>query len=314
MHLNKSQQKEVQKFLQMVGAKKPLTLEEEKRLFEKSLSKDQIKKLLISHNARYIVHVVKEHLYEGVEIADLLQEGLVATYVAADKFDHTRGFKFISYATHYMKAYILKFCSEEINFSLSEMLKHIKVKKISSIFEQKFGIYPLIQDIAFDEEVMEYLGISSGNLKKIFYKIEVLSLEATYKERRDGESYTSSVSPIDVLIDETFAIDPEMEKESFRMDLKEFFKILNIRLRTDLSFLIFNIGSQELIKDSKDNLVQELMEEYPSGYEVDLETLGLVLGISKERVRQRIHKSISELRKREKLVSLFFEKHRSLLN
>lgn len=314
MHLNKSQQKEVQKFLQMVGAKKPLTLEEEKRLFEKSLSKDQIKKLLISHNARYIVHVVKEHLYEGVEIADLLQEGLVATYVAADKFDHTRGFKFISYATHYMKAYILKFCSEEINFSISEMLKHIKVKKISSIFEQKFGIYPLIQDIAFDEEVMEYLGISSGNLKKIFYKIEVLSLEATYKERRDGESYTSSVSPIDVLIDETFAIDPEMEKESFRMDLKEFFKILNIRQRTDLSFLIFNIGSQELIKDSKDNLVQELMEEYPPGYKVDLETLGLILGITKERVRQRIHKSISELRKREKLVSLFFEEYRSLLN
>ncbi|MCA9353637.1 sigma-70 family RNA polymerase sigma factor [Candidatus Nomurabacteria bacterium] len=314
MHLNKSQQKEVQKFLQMVGAKKPLTLEEEKRLFEKSLSKDQIKKLLISHNARYIVHVVKEHLYEGVEIADLLQEGLVATYVAADKFDHTRGFKFISYATHYMKAYILKFCSEEINFSISEMLKHIKVKKISSIFEQKFGIYPLIQDIAFDEEVMEYLGISSGNLKKIFYKIEVLSLEATYKERRDGESYPSSVSPIDVLIDETFAIDPEMEKESFRMDLKEFFKILNIRQRTDLSFLIFNIGSQELIKDSKDNLVQELMEEYPPGYKVDLETLGLILGITKERVRQRIHKSISELRKREKLVSLFFEEYRSLLN
>ena len=233
------------KYLVDISREKLISTDEEVELAQKIHKGDQrALNKLVRANLRFVVSVAKQYQNQGLSLNDLVNEGNIGLVKAAQKFDETRGFKFISYAVWWIRQSILQAISEQsriVRMPLNQVGFQSKLSKAIVNFEQENERRPSVQELADiletdEEKVREALGT---NGKKV-------SVDAPFQDEESG-------SLIDIMTDETApATDNKMERESLSKDLDAALGTLSDRERQVLKML-FGIGCNEMTADEGAN-------------------------------------------------------------
>ncbi len=254
------------KYLQEIGREELVTVGEEVELAQRIKKGDQ-KALdkLIKANLRFVVSVAKQYQNQGLSLPDLINEGNLGLIRAAQKFDETRGFKFISYAVWWIRQSILQALAEQsriVRLPLNQVGSLNKITKEMARFEQENERRPSTEELA------ERLDMS---VDKITDTIQVsgrpISVDAPFVEGEDN-------SLLDVLTNEDSPMaDADLNKESLSKEVDRALKQLYDREREILK-MFFGIGCQEMT----------------------LEEIGAKFDLTRERVRQIKEKAIRRLK------------------
>lgn len=254
------------RYLQEIGSEPPLTIEEEIDLAQRIRRGDRrALDKLTKANLRFVVSVAKQYQNQGLSLSDLINEGNMGLIKAAEKFDETRGFKFISYAVWWIRQSILQAIAEKskmIKLPLNQVGTVNKISHASSKFEQQFERRPSLNEIAdtldLPEEKIEEAINASGR---------AVSVDAPLSDN-EGNSLID-VIPNDSIPD----TDEEMLMESLREEISRALNFLDERERVVIESY-FGIGQPELT----------------------LEEIAHKCGLTRERVRQIREKAIRKLR------------------
>ena len=188
----------VKVYLKEIGSFPLLSLEEEIELAEKILhNDDHAKKKLAEANLRLVVSIAKRYVGRGMLFLDLIQEGNLGLIKAVEKFDHTKGFKFSTYATWWIRQAITRAIADQartIRIPVHMVETINKVKKVQSQLLHKNGQEPSVEDLAEEldmpqEKVREILKVAQ----------EPISLESPIGEEEDshlGDFIPDSDAPI----------------------------------------------------------------------------------------------------------------------
>ena len=254
------------KYLQEIGREDLITVEEEVELAQR-IKKGDRKALdkLTKANLRFVVSVAKQYQNQGLSLPDLINEGNVGLIKAAEKFDETRGFKFISYAVWWIRQSILQALAEQsriVRLPLNQVGSLNKISKALSKFEQEHERRPS------SEELAKELGVDEG---KISDTLKVggrhISVDAPFVEGEEN-------SLLDVLQDSNSPnADKELIDESLAKEIDRSLATLTER-ESDIIKMFFGIGYQEMT----------------------LEEIGDKFGLTRERVRHIKEKAIRRLR------------------
>ena len=140
------------KYLQEIGREALLPVEEEVELSQKIRKGDRrALDKLVRANLRFVVSVAKQYQNQGLSLPDLINEGNVGLIKAAEKFDETRGFKFISYAVWWIRQTILQALAEQsriVRLPLNQVSAVNKITKAMTKFEQEFERKPSADELA----------------------------------------------------------------------------------------------------------------------------------------------------------------------
>jgi len=258
----------LEKYLQEIGKVDLLTPEEEVELAKRIKQGDQVAlERLTKANLRFVVSVAKQYQNQGLSLSDLINEGNLGLIKAAQRFDETRGFKFISYAVWWIRQSILQALAEQsriVRLPLNKVGSLNKINKAFSELEQEFEREPSPDELALlleitTEEVETTLGVAARHV----------SMDAPFVEGEDN-------SLLDVLENTTTpGTDTALEyKESLSREIERSLSTLTDR-QCDVIKLYFGIGV-----------------EHP----MSLEDIGDKFGLTRERVRQIKDKAINKLR------------------
>ena len=254
------------KYLQEIGKEDLITVEEEVELAQRIRKGDQkaLEKLTRA-NLRFVVSVAKQYQNQGLSLPDLINEGNLGLIKAAEKFDETRGFKFISYAVWWIRQSILQALAEQsriVRLPLNQVGSLNKINKAFSRFEQENERRPSPEELADSldlpaEKVADTLRVSGRHT----------SVDAPFVEGEDN-------SLLDVLVNDDSPIaDRTLINESLSTEVERALSTLTERER-DIIKLFFGINTQEMT----------------------LEEIGEKFGLTRERVRQIKEKAIRRLR------------------
>ena len=256
------------KYLQEIGKVDLLTPEEEVDLAKRIKQGDQIAlETLTKANLRFVVSVAKQYQNQGLSLSDLINEGNLGLIKAAQRFDETRGFKFISYAVWWIRQSILQALAEQsriVRLPLNKVGSLNKINRAFSQLEQEFEREPSSEELATileisADEVETTLGVAARHV----------SMDAPFVDGEDN-------SLLDVLENpNTPGTDAGLEYlESLRREIDRSLGTLTDR-QADVIKLYFGIGV-----------------EHP----LSLEDIGDRFGLTRERVRQIKDKAINKLR------------------
>ena len=259
------------KYLVEIGREELISTDEEVELAQRIHHGDrEALERLTRANLRFVVSVAKQYQNQGLALNDLINEGNLGLIKAAQKFDETRGFKFISYAVWWIRQSILQAISEQsrsVRIPLNQIGFQSKLTKAIVNFEQEFERRPSAQELADILEtdvskVQEALGM---NGKKV-------SVDAPFQD-------DDSNSLIDIMTDESApGTDNLMEKESLSSDLEAAFSRLGEREAQVLKML-FGIGRNEMTAEEVANS----------------------LNLTRERVRQIKERALRRLRENDNI-------------
>jgi RNA polymerase primary sigma factor len=163
----------IEKYLQEIGKEDLLTPEEEVHLARRIRAGDQTAlEKLTRANLRFVVSVAKQYQNNSLSLNDLINEGNLGLVKAAQKFDETRGFKFISYAVWWIRQSIIQALAEHsrmVRLPLNKVGSLTKINKVFSELEQKFQREPTPDEVALVmgvtvEEVQATLGIAARHV------------------------------------------------------------------------------------------------------------------------------------------------------
>ena len=258
----------LEKYLQEIGKVDLLTPEEEVDLAKRIKQGDQIAlEKLTKANLRFVVSVAKQYQNQGLSLSDLINEGNLGLIKAAQRFDETRGFKFISYAVWWIRQSILQALAEQsriVRLPLNKVGSLNKINKAFSELEQAYEREPS------PEELAEILEISTDEVETTLgVAARHVSMDAPFVEGEDN-------SLLDVLENTTMpGTDSHLEyADSLRREIERSLGTLTDR-QADVIKLYFGIGV-----------------EHP----LSLEDIGDKFGLTRERVRQIKDKAINKLR------------------
>lgn len=254
------------KYLQEIGRKELITVDEEVELAQKIKQGDQAAlDKLVSANLRFVVSVAKQYQNQGLSLPDLIDEGNLGLIKAAQKFDETRGFKFISYAVWWIRQSILQALAEQsriVRLPLNQVGSLNKIGKELQRFEQENERRPSAAELAdrLDvpvEKIADTMKVSGRHV----------SVDAPFVEGEDN-------SLLDVLPNEDSPMaDASLNQESLSKEVNRALDQLNPRER-DILKMFFGIGCQEMT----------------------LEEIGAKFDLTRERVRQIKEKAIRRLK------------------
>ena len=254
------------KYLQEIGREELLSVDEEVELAQRiRQGDDRALNRLVCANLRFVVSVAKQYQNQGLSLPDLINEGNVGLIKAAQKFDETRGFKFISYAVWWIRQSILQALAEQsriVRLPLNQVGSLNKINKAISKFEQDFQRRPSA------EELSKMLDI---DVEKISESVSLngrhTSLDAPFSDSEDN-------SLMDVLTDaDAPNTDSSLNQESLSVEVDRALSQLSPRER-DILKMFFGIGCQEMT----------------------LEEIALKFDLTRERVRQIKEKAIRRLK------------------
>ena len=254
------------KYLQEIGREDLVSIEEEIELAQR-IRKGDRKALerLTKANLRFVVSVAKQYQNQGLSLPDLINEGNLGLIKAAEKFDETRGFKFISYAVWWIRQSILQAIAEQsriVRLPLNQVGSVNKINRLLNKFEQENERRPSVEELSSqinlpEEKIDDALKAPSRHI----------SVDAPFVEGEDN-------SPLDVLInDDAPTTDRSLVLESLHTEIKSALKGLNERERNVLE-AFYGIDQPEMT----------------------LEEIGVKYGLTRERVRQIKEKAIRRLR------------------
>ena len=254
------------KYLQEIGKEELVSPEEEVELAQRIQKGDkEALEKLTKANLRFVVSVDKQYQNQGLSLPDLINEGNLGLIKAAEKFDETRGFKFISYAVWWIRQSILQALAEQsriVRLPLNQVGALNKINKALSKFEQENERQPS------SEELSEMIDVSK---EKISDTLRVsgrhVSVDAPFVEGEDN-------SLLDVLPnDDSPMADRGLVNESLNTKIERALSTLSSRER-EIIKSFFGIGCQEMT----------------------LEEIGERFGLTRERVRQIKEKAIRRLK------------------
>lgn len=254
------------KYLQEIGKEELLSIDEEVELAQR-IRKGDRKALerLTKANLRFVVSVAKQYQNQGLSLSDLINEGNVGLIKAAEKFDETRGFKFISYAVWWIRQSILQAIAEQsriVRLPLNQVGSVNKITRALNQFEQENERRPNTREIAERTDIPE---------EKIDEALKVngrhISVDAPFVDGEDN-------SLLDVMVNDNSPMaDLELVRESLNAEIKTALLMLSERERNVIT-AFFGIGQPEMT----------------------LEEIGAKYGLTRERVRQIKEKAIRRLR------------------
>lgn len=254
------------KYLQEIGKEELITVEEEVELAQRIKKGDQVAlEKLTRANLRFVVSVAKQYQNQGLSLPDLINEGNLGLIKAAEKFDETRGFKFISYAVWWIRQSILQALAEQsriVRLPLNQVGSLNKINKAFSKFEQEHERKPSPEELAESlelpaDKVADTLRVSGRHV----------SVDAPFVDGEDN-------SLLDVLVNnDSPNADRALIMESLAKEIHRALATLTER-ESDIIGLFFGIGCQEMT----------------------LEEIGERFGLTRERVRQIKEKAIRRLR------------------
>ena len=254
------------KYLQEIGHEELLSVEEEVELAQKIKKGDRrALERLTRANLRFVVSVAKQYQNQGLSLPDLINEGNVGLIKAAEKFDETRGFKFISYAVWWIRQRILQAIAEQsriVRLPLNQVGSVNKINRELNKFEQEHERRPSVDEIADridlpEEKIEEAMKANNRHV----------SMDAPFVDGEDN-------SLLDVLADNNMPMaDKALVQESLRKEIDRAIELLNDREQKVVR-AFFGIGSPEMT----------------------LEEIGDKYNLTRERVRQIKEKAIRRLR------------------
>lgn len=253
------------KYLQEIGREDLITVEEEVELAQRIRKGDRVAlEKLTRANLRFVVSVAKQYQNQ-LSLPDLINEGNLGLIKAAEKFDETRGFKFISYAVWWIRQSILQALAEQsriVRLPLNQVGSLNKISKAFSKFEQENERRPSPEELADELEIP---------VDKISDTLKVsgrhISVDAPFVEGEDN-------SLLDVLVnDDSPMADRSLVNESLAREIDRALSTLTEREK-DIIQMFFGINTQEMT----------------------LEEIGDKFGLTRERVRQIKEKAIRRLR------------------
>ncbi|MGN0236642.1 MAG: RNA polymerase sigma factor RpoD/SigA [Lepagella sp.] len=254
------------KYLQEIGREELISVTEEVELAQRIKKGDHAAlEKLTKANLRFVVSVAKQYQNQGLSLPDLINEGNLGLIRAAQKFDETRGFKFISYAVWWIRQSILQALAEQsriVRLPLNQVGSLNKITKEMSRFEQENERRPSTEELA------ERLDMP---VDKVSDTIQVsgrhISVDAPFVEGEDN-------SLLDVLNNEDSPMaDANLNQESLSKEVDRALCQLYDRER-DIIKMFFGIGCQEMT----------------------LEEIGIKFDLTRERVRQIKEKAIRRLK------------------
>ena len=254
------------KYLQEIGHEELLSVEEEVELAQKIKKGDRrALERLTRANLRFVVSVAKQYQNQGLSLPDLINEGNVGLIKAAEKFDETRGFKFISYAVWWIRQSILQAITEQsriVRLPLNQVGSVNKINRELNKFEQEHERRPSVDEIADridlpEDKIEEAMKANNRHV----------SMDAPFVDGEDN-------SLLDVLADNNMPMaDKALVQESLRKEIDRAIELLNDREQKVVR-AFFGIGSPEMT----------------------LEEIGDKYNLTRERVRQIKEKAIRRLR------------------
>ena len=256
----------LEKYLSEIGKEELLSADEEVELAQR-IRKGDKKALerLTKANLRFVVSVAKQYQNQGLSLPDLINEGNVGLIKAAEKYDETRGFKFISYAVWWIRQSILQAIAEQsriVRLPLNQLGSMSKINRMLSKFEQENERRPSVDEISEvidipEEKVDEAINVSGRQV----------SVDAPFVDGEDN-------SLLDVLVNSDAPLaDRQLLVESLQAEIKDALKTLTLRERNIIT-AFYGIGQPEMT----------------------LEEIGSKFGLTRERVRQIKEKAIRRLR------------------
>lgn len=265
------------KYLQDIAHEELLSADEEVELAQK-IKKGDKKALerLCKANLRFVVSVAKQYQNQGLSLPDLINEGNVGLIKAAEKFDETRGFKFISYAVWWIRQSILQAIAEQsriVRLPLNQVGSVNKINRELNKFEQENERKPSAQEMAElvdlpEDKVSEAMSMGGHHH---------VSMDAPFNDGEDG-------SLIDVMPNhDTQSTDHELVMESLHEEVTRLLDVLPQKER-DVVTAYYGIGTPEL----------------------SLDEIGTKYNLTRERVRQIKEKAVHKLQsKKFKLLRAF---------
>lgn len=254
------------KYLQEIGREELITVEEEVDLAQRIRKGDQAAlEKLTKANLRFVVSVAKQYQNQGLSLPDLINEGNLGLIRAAEKFDETRGFKFISYAVWWIRQSILQALAEQsriVRLPLNQVGSLNKINKALARFEQEYERTPSPEELAKEldipkEKISDTLRVSGRHV----------SVDAPFAEGEDN-------SLLDVLVNgDSPNADKGLMNESLCTEVDRALSTLTDRER-DIVKYFFGIGCTEKT----------------------LEEIGDEFDLTRERVRQIKEKAVRRLR------------------
>lgn len=255
------------KYLQEIGKVDLITADKEVELAQRIKAGDKIAlEELTKANLRFVVSVAKQYQNQGLSLPDLINEGNLGLIKAAQRFDETRGFKFISYAVWWIRQSILQALAEQsriVRLPLNKIGSINKINKAYATLEQEHERAPSA------EEISELLDISESDVKESLRNSgRHVSMDAPLVEGEDSNLY-------DVLnTGESPNPDEELMDESLRIEIERSLQTLTPR-EADLIRLYYGLNGS---------------------HPMTLEEIGETFDLTRERVRQIKEKAIRRLK------------------
>lgn len=254
------------KYLQEIGHEELISAEEEVELARRIKTGDRkALEKLTKANLRFVVSVAKQYQNQGLSLPDLINEGNIGLLKAAEKFDETRGFKFISYAVWWIRQSILQAIAEQgrvVRLPLNQVGSVNRINKVLSKFEQENERRPSVDEIADKtdlphEKIEDVLKVNTRQV----------SVDAPMADG-DGTSMIDFMQS-----DSNSSTDEELLKESLRAEIASALSVLNDRERNVIE-AFYGINQPECT----------------------MEEIGKKYGLTRERVRQIREKAIRRLK------------------
>jgi len=255
------------KYLQEIGKVELITADQEVELAQRIKAGDQVAlEKLTKANLRFVVSVAKQYQNQGLTLPDLINEGNLGLIKAAQRFDETRGFKFISYAVWWIRQSILQALAEQsriVRLPLNKIGSINKINKTYAFLEQAHERIPSAEEIAKE------LDMSVNDVKESMKNSgRHVSMDAPLVEGEDSNLY-------DVLRSgESPNPDKDLLHESLRTEIERALETLTPR-EADVIRLYFGLGDQ---------------------HPMTLEEIGETFDLTRERVRQIKEKAIRRLK------------------
>ncbi len=255
------------KYLHEIGKIDLITVEEEVDLARRIHKGDlYARDRLINANLRFVVSVSKQYQHQGLSLPDMINEGNLGLIKAAERFDETRGFKFISYAVWWIRQSILQALAEQsriVRLPLNRIWHINKMKRITTVLEQKYEREPTTLEIS------QALELAPADVKEAIKNAEwYISMDAPFVKDEEGNMY-------DVLLSEDASRpDKELLTDSLRKEIERALNTLAQR-EADIIRLYYGLTGK---------------------HTHTLEEIGKEFNLTRERVRQIKERAIKRLK------------------
>lgn len=258
------------KYLVEIGREPMVSIDEEIELAQKirkgGREGERAKEKLVKANLRFVVSVAKQYQHQGLGLTDLIDEGNIGLVKAAEKFDETRGFKFISYAVWWIRQSILQAIAEQsriVRLPLNQVGSLNKINREINKFEQENQRRPSLSELAgatnIEEEKID---------QSLMADSHHVSIDAPFQDGEDN-------SMVDIMAGgDDSRTDRQVDHESMALELDTVLR--------------------KVLKEREITIIRECFGI--ACHEKGLEEIGDQLGLTRERVRQIREKSIAKLR------------------